>query len=220
LIRQHHGFIDKYIGDALMALFPYQAEDALEAAIAMRQELADYNRYRQQHDHKLIEIGTGIHTGYLMLGTIGESKRMEGTVISDAVNLASRLEGLTKLYGASIIISQHSLFSLSQPTKYHFRFLDRVQVKGKKEPVSVFEIFNGDPEDMVELKLTTNTDFEKGLLFYHSQEFAAAKSHFEQVLKQNPADSAAQLYLQRTSYFMEYGVPPQWEGIEAINEKF
>ncbi len=220
LIRQHHGFIDKYIGDAVMALFPYQAEDALEAAIAMGQELAHYNRYRQQHDRKPIEVGTGIHTGYLMLGTIGEAKRMEGTVISDAVNLASRLEGLTKLYGASIIVSQHSLFSLSQPTKYHFRFLDRVQVKGKKEPVSVFEIFNGDPEHIIELKLKTNTDFEKGLLFYHSQEFVAAKSHFEQVLQQNPADSAAQLYLQRTTYFMEYGVPPHWEGIEAINEKF
>ena len=219
LIRQYNGFIDKYIGDAVMALFPYQAEDALRAAIAMRQELTKYNSYRQQHGRMPIDIGTGIHTGYLMMGTIGESKRMEGTVISDAVNLASRLEGLTKLYGAPIIISQPSLFKLSQPTQYHFRFLDRVQVKGKQEPVSVFEIFDGDPEDVVELKLATNTDFEKGLLFYHSQEFVAAKSHFEQVLARNPSDKAAQLYLKRTAYFIEYGAPPDWEGIEAITEK-
>ena len=136
-------------------------------------------------------------------------------MISDAVNLTSRLEGLTKLYGASIIVSQHSLFNLNQPTKYHFRFLDRVQVKGKQEPVSVFEIFNGDPPQMIDLKLKTSTDFEKGLLYYHNQEFAAARSHFEQVLTQNPADKAAQLYQKRTSHFMEYGVPPDWEGVEV-----
>jgi hypothetical protein len=86
--------------------------------------------------------------------------------------------------------------------------------------VSVFEIFDGDPEDFIELKLKTNNDFEKGLLFYHNREFAEAKLHFEQVLQQNPGDSAAQLYLKRTTYFLEYGTPPDWEGIEAINEKF
>lgn len=80
-----------------------------------------------------IEIGTAIHTGNLMLGTIGEQERMETTAISDAVNLAFRLEGLTKLYGASIVISQDSLFNLESPTSYQFRFLDRVRVKGKNE---------------------------------------------------------------------------------------
>jgi two-component system sensor histidine kinase ChiS len=219
VIRQYNGFIDKYIGDTVMALFPDKAEDALQAAIAMRRELLYYNAYRQERGHKPIGIGVGIHTGYLMLGTIGESKRMEGTVISDAVNLTSRLEGLNKLYGASIIISQDSLFSLSQPTNYQFRFLDRVQVKGKQEPVSIFEIFDGDPEEIKALKLKTSTDFEKGLLYYHNQEFTAARSHFEQVLSQNPADQAAQLYLKRISYFIEYGVPPDWEGIEALTEK-
>ncbi len=219
VIRQNNGFIDKYIGDTVMALFPDKAEDALQAAIGMRRELLYYNAYRQERGYKPIDIGAGIHTGYIMLGTIGESKRMEGTVISDAVNLTSRLEGLTKVYGASIIISQHALFSLSQPTSYQFRFLDRVQVKGKKEPVSIFEIFDGDPDEIKTLKLETSPDFEKGLLYYHNQEFVAAKSHFEQVLRQNPEDKAAHLYLKRISYFIEYGVPPGWEGIEALTEK-
>ena len=219
IIRQYHGFIDTYIGDAVMALFPEKAEHALRAAIAMRQEMLRYNEKRVKRGYEPINSGASIHTGSLMLGTIGEEERMESTVISDAVNLAFRLEGLTKLYGASIVISQHSLFGLEQPTQYQFRFLDRVRVKGKKEAVSVFEIFDGDPAEIVELKLETRTDFEKGLLYYHSQEFTKAQEHFEQVLKCNPDDKAAQLYLKRITYFAQYGVPLDWEGIEALTEK-
>jgi PAS domain S-box-containing protein len=219
IIRQHHGFIDKYIGDAVMALFPKKPEHALQAAIAIRQEIVRYSEARVQQGLDPIESGAGIHMGSLMLGTIGEEERMEGTVIADAVNLAFRLEGLTKLYGASIVISQHALFELEQPTNYHFRFLDRVQVKGKQEAVSVFEIFDGDPLKIVALKMKTQTDFEKGLLHYHSQEFADARDYFEEVLKHNSADKAAQLYLKRAAHFMEYGVPPHWEGVEALVEK-
>ena len=219
IIRQHNGFIDKYTGDGLMALFPETVEDALEAAVAMQQEVAAYNEYRRQRSHQPIQIGIGLHTGSLMLGTIGEAERMDTTVVSDAVNLASRMEGLTKIYGVSIIISDHSLFQLDQPTKYHFRFLDRVKVKGKQEAVAVFEIFNGDPENIIELKLRTRTNFEKGQLFYHSQEFAKAKTYFEQVLEESPVDIAAQLYLKRVSHFLTYGAPVDWEGIESLDEK-
>ena len=219
IIRQHNGFIDKYIGDAVMALFPEKAEQALQAAIAMRHELLRYNTERIAHNREPIDSGAAIHTGSLMLGTIGEEERMESTVISDAVNLTYRLEGLTKLYGAPIVISQNALFSLDQPTQYHFRFLDRVQVKGKKQPVSVFEIFDGDADDIVELKLKTQTDFEKGLLYYHNREFVEARSHFEEVLKYNHSDKAAQLYLKRANHFIEYGVPPDWQGVEALTEK-
>lgn len=220
VIRQHTGFIDKYIGDALMALFPEQVEDALQSAIAIQHEVSSYNEhYRQQGWTRPIKVGIGIHTGTLMLGTIGEEMRMEGTVISDAVNLASRMEGLTKLYGVSIIISERSLFSLSDPTKYRFRFLDRVQVKGKKEPVSVFEIFDGDSEDIIALKLKTHKQFELGLVHYHRRAFEEAKAQFEGVLRQNPKDKAARFYLRRLTHFMKYGVPPGWEGVESLTKK-
>jgi len=219
IIRQHEGFIDKYMGDSIMALFPERAEDALQAAIAIQEEVMRYNNHRQQSDYNPIKIGIGFHTGKLMLGTIGEAERMEGTVVSDAVNLASRLEGLTKLYSASIIASEQALFSLDQPNRYHFRFLDRVQVKGKTEPVSVFEIFNGSPEEIVALKLKTRTDFEKGLLAYHNREFSAAQRYFKLVLRGNPSDKAAQIYLKRADYFIKYGVPINWEGVEALTEK-
>jgi len=219
VIRRYHGFIDKYIGDALMALFPAKTEHALQAAITMRQEMLRFNEERAAQGQPPINTGTGIHSGGLMLGTIGEAERMESTVISDAVNLAFRLEGVTKMYGASIVMSQDALFSLESPTQYQFRFLDRVRVKGKQEPVSVFEVFDGDPLEVVSLKLQTQTDFEKGLLHYHSQEFAEAIAFFETVLIQNPNDRAAQLYLKRAIHFNEYDVPPDWEGIEALTEK-
>ncbi|MEM7035110.1 MAG: response regulator [Chloroflexota bacterium] len=219
IIREHQGFIDKYVGDEIMALFPENAENALMAAIDMQIEIAKYNQEIKQQDIPEIAVGIGFHTGRLMLGTIGETARMEGTVVSDAVNVASRLEGLTKIYGASIVTSDTSLFSIDGPTKYNFRFLDRVQVKGKTNAVSVFEIFDGNPEPVIELKLKTRTDFEKGLLAYHSQEFGEAQLHFQRVLDQNVDDTAAQLYLKRAGHFLIFGVPDDWEGVELLTEK-
>lgn len=216
IIRQHNGFIDKYIGDAVMALFPENVEDALQAAIDIQREVSRYNEYRQEQGWMPVRVGIGIHTGKLMLGTIGEEMRMESTVISDAVNLAFRMEGLTKLYGSSIVISERSLFGLVDPAKYHFRYLDRVQVKGKKEPISVFEVLDGDAPELIDLKLKLQGEFEKGLVHYHKRQFAQAKICFKRVLTQNLHDKAAHFYLRRVTHFMEYGTPPDWEGIEVL----
>ncbi len=224
IIRENHGFIDKYIGDAIMALFPGQsfpgqADHAIHAAVRMQQAVTEYNRCCAEYGTPPISIGIGLHTGSVMLGTVGEAERMEGTVISDAVNLASRLEGLTKMYGASIVVSDRTLFSLEHVLQYRFRFLDKVKVKGKREPVSVFEILDGNAEEDIALKLKTQTFFEKGLLHYHSQEFEQAVSHFSRVVEIDPDDCAAQLYLKRANHFIEYGVPVDWEGIELLTEK-
>jgi Adenylate cyclase, family 3 (some proteins contain HAMP domain) len=104
-IRKNNGFIDKYIGDAVMALFPTCPDDGVRAAIDMQKEVNVYNQQRQENALVPIAIGIGLHAGNLMLGTIGERERMESTVIADAVNLASRLEGLTKVYGSGILVS-------------------------------------------------------------------------------------------------------------------
>lgn len=106
VINQHHGFIDKYIGDAIMALFSGDADNAVQAGIAMLQKLAEYNQSRQRSGYVPIQIGIGINTGLLMLGTVGGEERMDGTVISDAVNRASRIEGMTKMYGATLLITE------------------------------------------------------------------------------------------------------------------
>jgi adenylate cyclase len=197
VIRQHNGFIDKYIGDGIMALFPETPDDAVEAAIEMQQKVAIYNEYRQNKGYLPISIGTGIHSGNLMLGIVGEEERMDSTVIADAVNLSSRLEALTKVYGVGIIISFETLSQLDDPSKYACRFLDRVQVKGKQTAVAVFEIYQGDRIPVKELKDQTKPEFEQGVWLYFQKKFAAAEQCFQRVLQVNDQDCAARLYLER-----------------------
>jgi class 3 adenylate cyclase/GAF domain-containing protein len=196
-IVAHQGFIDKYIGDAIMALFGSNADDALLAGIAMLHRLAEYNQHRANSGYMPIQIGIGINTGSLMLGTVGGQNRMDSTVISDAVNLASRLEGLTKKYGVSLLISHHTFAQLEDVNQYVFRIIDRVQVKGKSTEVSVYEVFDADPPKLREGKLITKTVFEEALLHYNRHSFTYAERLFEEVLRLNPEDRAAQIYLER-----------------------
>jgi len=214
VIRQYNGFIDKYIGDGIMALFPNGAEDAVQAAIEMQQQVTIYNKHRQNSGYKPISIGIGLHTGILMLGTIGEAERMESTVISDAVNLAARVEGLTKLYGVGIVASVQTLCRLDDPQKYKCRFLDRVQVKGKQAPVAVFEIYDGDSEMTIELKAQTQTYFEQGIFFHYRQQFAQARQMFLRVLQVNKQDQAASFYAERCDILMKNRIIMTLEGIE------
>jgi signal transduction histidine kinase/ligand-binding sensor domain-containing protein/class 3 adenylate cyclase/ActR/RegA family two-component response regulator len=219
IIRNYKGFIDKYIGDAIMALFPDTAENALQAAIAIQKQVALYNIERKKSGQATIAIGVGLHTGSLMLGTIGEEQRMESTVISNAVNLASRLEGLTKVYGASIIVSGQTLFSLDDQTQYNYRFLGQVPVKGKKDWVSLFEVFDADPAEIIELKMQTKTRFEKGILFYQAQDFEQAYPIFQEILEINSQDRAASFYIKSCEMFLNNRVSDGWALLKALAEK-
>ncbi|TGK22838.1 adenylate/guanylate cyclase domain-containing protein [Leptospira stimsonii] len=140
IIRKHGGFVDKYLGDGIMALFPDSPDDAVEAAKEMKSTLEEHNQSRLERNYDPIRIGIGIHTGVLMLGTIGEEARMDGTVISDAVNLASRIEGLTKEYGADILLSDESYQKIRNRRKYTFQELGKVSVKGKENMIGVYEV--------------------------------------------------------------------------------
>ena len=219
IIRQHNGFIDKYIGDAIMALFPETADDALTAAIGMQKQVATYNEYRQNRGWQPLAIGIGIHTGNIMLGIIGEEERLSSTVIADAVNLASRLEQLTKLYGAGIIVSGQTLSQLDDPQKYTCRFLDRVQVRGKQSLVAIFEIYDSDSQFIQDLKTKTKTDFEQGVWLYFQEDFAIAQQCFEQVLQVNKRDVAAHLYLERTQLSQQAGLALKCEEIDVFRKK-
>jgi PAS domain S-box-containing protein len=200
VIITHQGFIDKYIGDAIMALFSRGADDAVQAGIAMQHQLADYNQHRIRRGYVPIQTGIGINTGSLMLGTVGGPNRMDGTVISDAVNLASRIEGLTKNYGVSLLISHYTFAQLNDVNQYTFRLIERVQVKGKTAMVSVYEIFDADPPEIREKKLITKTVFEEGLLLYNLNSLKEAAKRFEDVLRQNPQDKVAQIYYLRSQH--------------------
>ncbi len=216
IIRKYHGFIDKYLGDGIMALFPGSVDHAIQAAIAMQQEVESYNNHREQSSYTPIHIRCSIHTGSLMLGMIGEEERIQGTVISDAVNLAFRLDSVSKMYGVRIVISAQTLNNLLNPEKYNYRFVDKVKVKGKKQAISVYEIFDGDPEPIKLLKQESKQPFEEGIIYYHEREFAHAIRIFETILQKNPVDQSARLHLKRAQDFMLHGVPPGWAGVEQM----
>lgn len=197
VIRHYRGFIDKYIGDAVMALFPQTADDAVQGAIQMQKQVSLYNQERQNMGEVPIAIGIGLHTGSLMLGTVGESQRMETTVISDAVNLASRLEGLTKVYGVDILISQETLYRLDNPEIYSYRYLDRVTVKGKSQPVAIFEVYDSNSPDLIEIKRQTRGEFERGVALYVAKKFSDALVSFDRVWQTSKQDRVVELYRER-----------------------
>lgn len=197
-IAANNGFIDKYIGDAIMALFNGEADDAVQAGIAMIRSLGEYNRDRLALGEQPIKIGIGINTGDLMLGTVGGKTRMDGTAIGDAVNLASRIEGLTKQYDVSLLISDRTFSRLKNPSHYGIRKIDTVKVKGKLELVTVYEVFDADPPDLKVSKLETKQDFETALYYYNQNSPEEAQELFERCLCQNPEDKVAQIYRDRT----------------------
>ncbi len=193
-IIENHGFIDKYIGDAIMALFSGEADNAVKAGISMLQNLNQYNQYRIQTGYTPIQIGIGINTGSLMLGTVGGKNRIDSTVISDAVNVASRVETLTKNYGVSLLITEQTYSYLKKPNDYAIRIIDTVKVKGKTQTVTVYEVFDVDLPEIKAGKLATLPIFETALSLYNQKKFSQAAALFGDCLQLNPGDHVAEIY--------------------------
>jgi len=211
MIVPFRGLIDKYIGDAIMALFPESTDDAVQGALAMLERLENYNKGRARAGYRPISIGIGVNTGIVMLGTVGGIGRMEGTVISDAVNLASRLEEMSKVYGVPLLISEHTLHSLEDPSRYGIRFLARNRVKGKQEAQSVYEVFDADPPAVRAAKRRTRKRFEEALAFYFVGDIYRARTRLVRCLEEAPEDAPARFYLARCDEYLRNG---HAEGIE------
>jgi signal transduction histidine kinase/ligand-binding sensor domain-containing protein/class 3 adenylate cyclase len=220
VIRQNRGFIDKYIGDGIMALFTGGADDALSAAVAMLYKLDTFNEKRKKQGHKeSVHIGIGINTGSLMLGILGEYNRMEGTVISDAVNLASRIEGMTKIYGAQILITEDTLKHLKNTSQYTKRVIDRVRVKGKNSPVTVWEIFNGYSDDILQSRIAVTPLFEEAMSLYFKGKLHDAQNLFNECLTLYPDDQASRVYINRCEHHIKVGFNEKWEGVTQLDFK-
>jgi class 3 adenylate cyclase len=196
-IIENHGFVDKYLGDGIMALFDGAADNAVMAAFSMLHQLTSYNQTRQRPDRPPLNIGIGINTGSVMLGTVGSKRRMDSTTIGNTVNLAARLEELTKIYGASLLISRETFFELENFTEYSFRLIDHTTVRGKLEPVTVYEIFDADPPELCEAKSDTKSTFESAILQFHARRYHDAGALFQACIDRNPNDRPAQAYLSR-----------------------
>ena len=196
-IREHSGFVDKYIGDAIMALFPGGVADACRASVAMNEQLAVYNEERAAHGKQPTLIGIGVHLGRLMLGTIGEPQRMEGTVISDAVNIAARLESLTKTWSTPVLLSEEARRALPKDEQWSVRSLGRVMLKGKREEVGIYELLNADVLERRAAKESTGSVFSRALDDLRARRYTEAERAFADLAQQNPDDGPAQLLLNR-----------------------
>ena len=138
LIRKHQGFVNQYLGDAIMAIFPKKVEYAIDASIEMQHAIQQYNEERGNKQRKVIEVGIGLHTGDLILGIIGDLDRADPATLADSVNLASRIEGLTKFFGVKLIVSEDVYDQLENPENYHFRCLGKIQVKGRSGAITIY----------------------------------------------------------------------------------
>ena len=196
-ISKNGGFVDKYIGDAILALFPNDngAEMAVKSAIAIQEKLQEYNGHRAKCNYRPLSMGIGIHTGTLMVGVVGTAERMQNTVISDAVNLASRMESLTKAFRISLAISEETFKKLEDPGSYQYRFVGKVRVKGKSDPVSIFEIFDGVDKNIQRKKVQANRFFEQGMFMYYQKKYSEALQEFRNVLEFLPEDGASAFYI-------------------------
>ena len=220
-VFDNQGTLDKYIGDAVMALFgapvPFASHpvDACQAALDMMVALTkivdtvpDLARLFPVH------IGVGVHTGTVVVGNLGSSKHFNYTVIGDAVNLASRIEGLTKTYGVDIIISDVTYGRV----KEHFvcRELDCVRVKGKQEPVVVFELIGVEVDAAEQVFLA---QWRIALEAYRQCDFAHSQSEFERALSLKPNSLSVQLYIDRCAHFILEPVARDWDGVYTLTNK-
>ncbi len=195
IIKQFGGFVLQYQGDGIMALFLDDPDKAVAAAIAMQDRISHYNVKRKERGREPIDVGMGLHSGPLVMGIIGDSSRNDPTTISDAVNIASRMENLTRKFGASILMTKDTMDRLSSTTHLNHRYLGKVMTKGKRKLVEVVEVIVGDSEASIQAKLQTKSIFEGGVRAFTNKEFDRAAEAFAEVVAKNPNDLAASFYL-------------------------
>ncbi|HEY3328325.1 MAG TPA: GAF domain-containing protein [Novimethylophilus sp.] len=222
-IQREQGMLDKFIGDAIMAAFgiPVGHEDdpdrAVRASIAMIKTLETWNRQRQAEGKLPVNIGIGLNTDTVVSGNIGSKKRMDFTIIGDGVNLASRLESACKQYGAKILVSEFTVHKL-QGT-YRKREVDLVVVKGKTQPVSVYEILAFHTDETFPNITELLGLFKDGLAAYRNRRWESAIRLFGECAALNPDDKPSQIYLERAQHLKQNPPARDWSGVWVMESK-
>jgi len=229
IVFKKRGTLDKYIGDAVMAFFgaPVQTElhaaNGCDAALEM---LATVRRLRERwrvENPKLpeIDVGIGVNSGPMVVGNMGSAQRFNYTVMGDNVNLASRLEGLNKEYGTHILVTEATLLAarrgLKEPEAYCVRELDAVRVKGKNEPVRLFELRSRGPAQAEEIGLLTG--YAEGLRLYRARKFAEARVQFASLVERHPADGPSALFVRRCDTLLSAPPASGWDAVFQMGHK-
>ncbi|MEM6377517.1 MAG: adenylate/guanylate cyclase domain-containing protein, partial [Bacteroidota bacterium] len=217
-IAKNNGIINQLLGDGIMAFF-FSPEDAVDASIDIQLELLEYNRERQEKGRSPVKVGVGLHKGPVIIGIVGNEKRMGITISSDTVNTASRVEGLTKYYGSNILLSKTVAKELGAIQMKKIRRLGEVKVKGKSKTLDLLECFAGDPPAIHAKKSSHFELFKVGQNHYFNQEFEKALEVFQHICKGNPDDGPAHWYLERAEHYHKNGVPENWAGVEEMGTK-
>lgn len=219
-VLNHEGTLDKYIGDAVMALYgaPLPVADhpkkACDSAIAMIDALDNIKDCCPELDVFPVRIGVGIHTGEVVVGNLGSSYRFAYTALGDNVNLASRLEGLSKPYGVNIVISETTYQAVKED--FHCRELDLVRVKGKQVPIRIYELKG---RQLEENELAYLKDWEAALETYYGRDWPGAQQRFRQLQESVPDDKTTQMYIDRCQHHEKNPPPADWDGVTTFTTK-
>ena len=220
IIMERGGTVDKFIGDAIMAFWGAPLDDAAHAAhavstaLAMRQRLAELRPQWVARGLPPIDIGIGLNSGVVSVGNMGSNTRFSYTVMGDAVNLASRLEGLTRIYDTGMLISQATRRAAGEG--FFCRPIDVVRVKGKREPVALFEpLAEGNPPEAVR---TASERFAEALERYRARDFAGCLERVR-ALQESQPHALYELYGERSAVFLKTPPPPDWDGVFTFTTK-
>ncbi|HUX83920.1 MAG TPA: adenylate/guanylate cyclase domain-containing protein [Chitinophagaceae bacterium] len=219
IIRDHEGFINQYLGDSIMAIFPGNPSDALSAAIVIQREIHEFNQERHQQNLVPIRIGIGMHCGPLIMGITGDQERMDACTISDTVNTASRVESLTKHYQAEILLSQACLNEMEHPERFRLRDLGMVQLKGKLKSIHIFECIDSNSPSRIESMKQTLPFFNEGVIHFGKKSFEISRDSFKKVMEIDPEDAVSQFLYHHTNRILNSGSQEHITGIVEMEEK-
>lgn len=223
-ISERHGLVNKYIGDGILALYnvpvlnPVHCDNAVQTAIGMNMRLKSLNKDFLKNGVPELNMGIGIHTGSILAGNIGSSIRMEYTVIGDNVNIASRIESLTKVYKTPLLITREVVDQLSNKDNFLIRDIDKLYLKGKSRAVSIYEVFNNDNEEVIRKKQNLLDRFQNARELYSNRQFAEAQTEFEAIHRELPEDNVAHIWAKRC---LKYKMTPpheeEWNGVVSAS---
>ena len=217
MIRENGGFVDKYLGDGFIALFPRSPESALAAAVGMQRVIADFNASRTDGDIPAIEVGIGLNFGPLILGTVGEERRMDTTVIADSVNLCSRLEALSKSYGKGTIVPVEFLERIGNADAYHWRHLGLIRVKGRRAPVEIAHVYDGLPDVDFAMFESTKSRFEEAIHAYRNGGYGTALKAFGKLAGETPTDQAIFTFMKEIDHISSSNIADACNDTGAVD---